>query len=94
MEKIEILEEKVAVLQEIVGQLQDELRKKVDADGVVSAINISPEGIRLRGNKIEIDRNNLIDYGSNQNRPDGVILVADRNSKFDLENGDLFIKTD
>ncbi|WP_175414337.1 phage tail spike protein [Halalkalibacterium halodurans] len=43
--------------------LADEINLKVDVDGIVSAINLSQEGIRIKGSLIHLDGLTLIDSG-------------------------------
>lgn len=59
--QLDRLEKKVSELQTIVGQLQSELNNKVDKDKVISSINVSPEKIRITGDKIEINGETLIE---------------------------------
>ncbi|GAA0347892.1 hypothetical protein GCM10008931_43980 [Oceanobacillus oncorhynchi subsp. oncorhynchi] len=46
---------RVEKLERQVSQLADELSLKVDADEVINAINISPERIHIKGDKIQIN---------------------------------------
>lgn len=68
---------KVEKLERLVSQLAQELALKVDSNKVVNAINISPEGIRIVGDKIEINGETLIE--------DGALLRKDSSIKFDKE---------
>lgn len=52
--RVEKLEKTVSSLEGELSSLAQLLSQKVDTGGVISAINISPEGIRIKGNKIEI----------------------------------------
>ncbi|WP_027309301.1 phage tail spike protein [Caloramator sp. ALD01] len=55
------------IKQSTIEQLSDEINLKVDKDGIISAINMSPEGIKIETNKLSIipsNGNNLI-LGSN-----------------------------
>ncbi|MDY7224666.1 phage tail spike protein [Halalkalibacterium halodurans] len=46
-----------------ITQLANEIELKVDVDGIVSAINLSQEGIRIKGSLIHLDGLTLIDSG-------------------------------
>ncbi|CEI81313.1 gp58-like protein [Oceanobacillus oncorhynchi] len=50
-----------------ITQLADEIDLKVDVDGIVSSINLSDEGIRIKGNLIHLDGTTLINDGVIQN---------------------------
>ncbi|WP_062052334.1 gp58-like family protein [Bacillus sp. JCM 19034] len=50
-----------------ITQLADKIELKVDVDGIVSAINLSKEGIRIQGSLIHLDGLTLIDNGIIQN---------------------------
>ncbi len=50
-----------------ITQLANEINLKVDVDGIVSAINLSQEGVRIRSNLIHLNGLTLIDNGVIQN---------------------------
>ncbi len=50
--KIKDLEGKISTLTQASGNLQRQINTKVDKNEVISAINISEEGIRIEGNKL------------------------------------------
>lgn len=45
----------------LINMLSDQIELKVDKNGVVSAINLSPEGVRISGNKVWITGETRID---------------------------------
>lgn len=59
--RVEKLEETVLSLEAELSSLIHSLSQKVDATGVISAINISPESIRITGDKIKINGETLIE---------------------------------
>lgn len=48
-------------LEKEINILKDELSKKVNADGIINAINISPETTRIKGSKIKVDNETMIE---------------------------------
>ncbi|GAA0346845.1 hypothetical protein GCM10008931_42630 [Oceanobacillus oncorhynchi subsp. oncorhynchi] len=82
-----------------IKQLSDELELKVDADGVVNAINLSPKGTSITGNKLNITADTYIEDASissakiknlsaNQIQA-GVLSSLNKNTKFNLNTGSL-----
>ncbi|MEI3596913.1 MULTISPECIES: hypothetical protein [unclassified Oceanobacillus] len=65
--KIKDLEGKISTLTQASGNLQSQINTKVDKNEVISAINISEEGIQIKGNKIHVDRTTLIEHGTFNN---------------------------
>lgn len=47
--------------------LQSEINMKVDKDKVINSINISEEDVRIKGSKIHVDKNTLIEHGTFKN---------------------------
>jgi SMC interacting uncharacterized protein involved in chromosome segregation len=56
--KISNLEVAITTLEQTISSL---ITQKVSKHEIVNAINISTEGIRIKGDKIQIDRNTLRD---------------------------------
>lgn len=57
----------ISVVAQTVNDLQSRIDTKADKDKVIAAINISEEGIRIKGDKIHVDKNTLIDHGTFNN---------------------------
>lgn len=47
-----------------IRQLVDEIDLRVKADEIITAINLSKEGVRIRGNRVEIDSDTIIAKGA------------------------------
>lgn len=56
--KLSNLESAITTLEQTISSL---INQKVSKNEIVNAINISTEGIRIKGDKIQIDRNTLRD---------------------------------
>ena len=67
-----------------IRQLSDEIDLRVQRAGVINAINVSTEGIRLDGSKITINGNTI--FGSDVIMANGVIRSADGGTVLDLNN--------
>jgi len=59
--EIQTLKGTVLVLQSQISTLSGDVDLKVNKDEVIDAINTSSEGDRIKGNKIHIDKDTLID---------------------------------
>ncbi len=80
-----------------IKQLSDELELKVDADGVVNAINISPKGTTISGNKLRITADTYIENASITSAKikdltadkikAGVLSSTNSNTRFNLNSG-------
>ena len=82
--------------------LKDQINLKVDANGVVSAINLSKEGVRISGDKIHITGDTNIDNAviksahiesidASKIRA-GILKSQNDNTVFDLNTGSLTLK--
>lgn len=60
-------ENSMSIAESRITQLADDITLKVDVDNIVSEINVNREGIRLKGNLIELDGTTLIRDGIIQN---------------------------
>lgn len=60
---VDTLTNQISSAQSQINLLSDEIDLKVDKDGVISAINVSSEGVRITGNKIIIDGTTSIANG-------------------------------
>src|SRR5699024_9767569 len=56
-------DQRMSIAESEIVQLADEIRLKVDVDGIVSEINLKKEGIRIAGDLIHLDGLTLIDSG-------------------------------
>ncbi|WP_152679999.1 hypothetical protein [Niallia circulans] len=56
--KLSNLESAITTLEQTMSSL---INQKVSKNEIVNAINISTEGIRIKGDKIQIDKNTLRD---------------------------------
>lgn len=80
-----------------IKQLSDELELKVDADGVVNAINLSSKGTTISGNKLTITADTYIEDASITSAKikdltadkikAGTLSSTNGNTKFDLNTG-------
>lgn len=52
---VDTLENRISSAESTITLLSDEIDLKVNKDGVISAINVSSEGVRISGNKVTID---------------------------------------
>ncbi|MDM8100929.1 phage tail spike protein [Oceanobacillus oncorhynchi] len=75
---IEDTDQRMSNAESEIVQLADDMRFKVDVDGIVSEINLNREGIRLKGNLIHLNGLSLIDEAIIQNAhiADGTIERA------------------
>lgn len=62
-QNIEELEGKISTLEQIVSNLQGQINMKVDRYGIINSINMTEEGIRIKGSKIYMDKETLIEHG-------------------------------
>jgi hypothetical protein len=60
-EKVLELEDKVLSLETTIDYLEGEITLKINEDKVISAINTSPAGTRIKADKIQIDGDTLIE---------------------------------
>ncbi|WP_077603608.1 phage tail spike protein [Oceanobacillus sojae] len=63
----EDVDQRMSIAESDIRQLADEIDLKVDVDGIVAQINLSQEGLRLKGSLIHLDGLTLIDDGIIQN---------------------------
>lgn len=54
-------DQRMSIAESSITQLSDDILLKVDEDGVIASINVSPEGIRIDGNRHHITGQTLID---------------------------------
>lgn len=59
--KVKDLEGKIATLEQMVSSLSMAVNNKVDKDNVIAEINISEEGVRIKGEKIHLNNETLVD---------------------------------
>lgn len=52
---VDTLANRISSAESSINLLSDEIQLKVDKDGIIAAINVSPEGVRISGNKVTID---------------------------------------
>ncbi|MGR6115795.1 phage tail spike protein [Aeribacillus composti] len=60
---VDTLANRISSAESTINLLSDEIDLKVNKDGVISAINVSSEGIRISGNKVTIDGTTSIANG-------------------------------
>ncbi|WP_339236909.1 hypothetical protein [Oceanobacillus sp. FSL W7-1281] len=72
--KVENLEGRVLSLEDEISSLYTLIGDKADALNIVNAINCSPEGIRIKGDKIEINGETLIENRALDNKDLSVSL--------------------
>lgn len=69
------LDDRMDTAESTITQLADDIELKVSADGVISAINLSTEGVKIQGNRVDILGNtvfsSLIDTEGGQTVIDG-----------------------
>jgi len=61
--EVDTLEGRVSTAESSISLLSNEINLKVNKDGVVNAINVSNEGIKISGTKLHITANTTIDNG-------------------------------
>lgn len=67
------LDERLDTAESSITQLADDIELKVSADGVISAINLSTEGVKIQGNKVDILGNTV--FSSLVDEVDGVTVI-------------------
>ncbi|MFS0643813.1 hypothetical protein [Siminovitchia sp. 179-K 8D1 HS] len=58
---IDILNDKINDLQGQINTLTSEMQSKASKDDIISVINVSEEGVRIKGDKINISSETLIE---------------------------------
>lgn len=60
---VDSLTNRMSSAESSINLLSNQIKLKVDVDGVISSINLSPEGVRISGNRIHLTGQTLIDDG-------------------------------
>lgn len=60
---VDSLTNRMSSAESSINLLSNQIKLKVDVDGVISSINLSPEGVRISGNRIHLTGQTLIEDG-------------------------------
>lgn len=92
------LDERLDTAESSITQLADDIELKVSADGVISAINLSTEGVKIQGNKVDILGNavfsSLLDTEDGQTVIDGAKIKTGSISADNITTGLLKSRND
>ena len=72
-----------------ITQMSDNIELKVNKDGVIGSINVSPEGLKISSGKLEFD--NAV--GNNVNLTGKITATSGEIGNFDIQNGVLTYET-
>ena len=85
VEEIKIVNGKVENNQSQINQMSDDIELKVEKDGVIGSINVSPEGLKISSGKLEFD--NAV--GNNVNLTGKITATSGKVGGYDIQQDKL-----